>query len=113
MAKPTEGLNVVELRARIAGQGLDRGKCRSLIAKIQVLSNSAFTNKATNLEAVAVDHFLWSVVRAGILETVPDAEPVRFRVTPMGQILSDIMQAEAAGIDVFSESSGNGVQVDG
>ena len=113
MAVPNENLDVVELRARITGQGLDRGKCRSLITKIQVLSNSAFTNKATNLEAVAVDHFLWSVVRAGILETVPGAEPVRFRVTPMGQILNDIMQAEAAGIDVFGKGSGNGVQVDG
>ncbi len=113
MAKPTEGLDVVELRTRITGQGLDRAKCRTLITKIQVISNSAFSDKATSLEGVAVDHFLWSVVRAGILETVPGAEPVRFRVTPMGQILSAIMQAEAAGIDVFGESSGNGVQVDG
>jgi len=113
MAVPNENLDVVELRARITGQGLDRAKCRTLITKIQVLSNSAFSDKATNLEAMAVDHFLWSVVRAGILETLPGTEPVRFRVTPMGQILSDIMQAAAAGIDVFSESSGNGVQVDG
>ncbi len=113
MAVPNENLDVVELRARITGQGLDRAKCRTLITKIQVLSNGAFSDKATNQEAVAVDHFLWSVVRAGILETVPGAEPVRFRVTPMGQIVSDVMRAEAAGIDVFGEGSGNGFQVDG
>ena len=113
MVVPNENLDVVELRARITGQGLDHRKCRSLITKIQVLSNSAFSDKATNLEAMAVDHFLWSVVRAGILETVPGAEPVRFRVTPMGQIVSDVMRAEAAGIDVFGEGSENGVQVDG
>ncbi len=113
MAKPNEYLDVVELRARIAEQGLDRAKFQSLITKTQVLSNTGFSAKIANQKVAAIEHFLWAGVRAGIYETVPGAEPVRFRVTPMGQVFGDICRAEEAGIDVFGENSGNGVQVDG
>ncbi len=113
MAKRNEYLNVVELRARIAEQGLDRAKYQFLMTKIQVLPNTGFSAKTANQKVVAVRHFLWTGVRAGIYETVHGAGPVRFRVTPMGQVVGDIWRAEEAGIDVFGENSGNGVQVDG
>ena len=113
MAKRNEYLDVVELRARIAEQGLDRAKYQSLMTKIQVLPNSGFSDKTANQKVVAVRHFLWTGVRAGIYEAVYGAEPVLFRVTPMGQVVDDIWRAEEAGIDVFGENSGNGVQVDG
>ena len=112
MAKRNEYLDVVELRARIAEQGLDRAKFQSLMTKIEVLSNTGFSAKIANQKVAAIEHFLWAGVRAGIYETVP-GEPVRFRVTPMGQVVGDIWEAEEAGIDVFGENSGNGVQVDG
>ncbi len=113
MAKRNEYLDVVELRARIAEQGLDRAKFQSLMTKIQVLSNTGFSAKTANQKMTVIEHFLWAGVRAGIYETVPGAEPALFSLTPMGQIIADICRAEEAGIDVFGENSGNGVQVDG